>query len=245
MEGIFVNPRPTSGPNPLAVSTTPLQIQCRTAWPTLLFHIQWQDAAKWHPGMIEKLYALKAGEKTNIASGVAMSAKPEEGLFESRMDLLDAPQDDCLIALKVFFQQSVAAVVSKVNGDRVPAHQLVVDVKDSWFHITNDGGFHDAHYHGGCSWCGIYYIRAGDVPERQPAHAPNGVNRFYSPIRIGAMQDDYGNDYLSANSTDVPPKDGMLILFPSFLLHSALPYRGSVDRLVVAFNSTTRIRTKD
>ena len=38
---------------------------------------------------------------------------------------------------------------------------------------------------------------------------------------------------------DPPPRDGLLILFPSYLLHSALPYRGERDRIVISFNSCT------
>ncbi|MEM6905676.1 MAG: putative 2OG-Fe(II) oxygenase [Pseudomonadota bacterium] len=37
------------------------------------------------------------------------------------------------------------------------------------------------------------------------------------------------------------PINGRLVLFPSFLLHSALPYRGDTDRIIVSFNSRTRI----
>ena len=41
---------------------------------------------------------------------------------------------------------------------------------------------------------------------------------------------------------DVPLEDGLLMLFPSYLLHSGLPYRGGQDRVLIAFNAHVHIR---
>lgn len=98
-----------------------------------------------------------------------------------------------------------------------------VDFVDSWFHVTNDGGFHDAHYHSGCSWCGIYYVQTGESGTRTEGGAPNGGNRFYSPLATGGGYRDLGNEYPGTTYLDPPVRDGLLILFPSYLLHSALP----------------------
>ena len=48
-----------------------------------------------------------------------------------------------------------------------------------------------------------------------------------------------GNAYLSSNRIDITPTDGTLLLFPSYLLHSGMPYSGESDRVVIAFNSRT------
>jgi hypothetical protein len=36
---------------------------------------------------------------------------------------------------------------------------------------------------------------------------------------------------------DPPLQEGLLLIFPSHLLHSGLPYRGESERLVIAFNA--------
>lgn len=220
----------------------PYDLRPRQAWPTMLFVRTWADAEKHRVGLVEESYRLRAQAEHIIDSGIAESAKPEKGLFESKLDLLETTDNEHMLALAAFLRESVAQVVHLVNGKQVPVDRLDVNLKDSWVHVTNHRGFHDAHYHGGCSWCGIYYIEAGDVPDSQPRHAPNGVNRFYSPIRIGAHQDDYGNQYLTNNQIDIPPRNGMVVLFPAYLLHSALPYEGTHDRVILAFNSTTSVR---
>ena len=48
---------------------------------------------------------------------------------------------------------------------------------------------------------------------------------------------DVGSHYLATNSNDWEPKDGVLIVFPSYLMHSALPYTGETDRVVISFNT--------
>ena len=51
---------------------------------------------------------------------------------------------------------------------------------------------------------------------------------------------DYATRYLNAEgSVDMASVEGSLVIFPSFLRHAALPYTGTRDRIVVAFNTRT------
>ena len=219
-------------------SLQPLQI-----WPTVLFRRFWQHASEEHPGIIEHLYQLKSAQSSNIDSGVATAMKPAEGMYEGTLDLFAKTDHPGLKRLIGFLDESVRQAVSMINGKQVPPDHIDVDFRESWYHISNDGGFHDAHYHGSCSWCGIYYIRAGSPPGDKPGTAGNGLSRFYCPIPRGGLADDFGIQYLSqAGSFDVPPTDGMLVLFPSYLLHSGLPYRGEEDRILLAFNTASYLK---
>jgi hypothetical protein len=40
---------------------------------------------------------------------------------------------------------------------------------------------------------------------------------------------------VGANET-VPPKSGRLVMFPAWMLHQVRPYRGSAERISIAFN---------
>ena len=73
---------------------------------------------------------------------------------------------------------------------------------------------------------------------------PNGGNRFYSPLSVGGLLMDYGNKYLNVTSVTPPISDGLLLVFPSFLMHSALPYSGVEDRIVIAFNSRSHLTAR-
>lgn len=217
------------------------EIRSKVAWPTMFFTRVWRDHPKHAPGLLDCFNMMKLKQTKNIDSGVALGAKAEFGLFEGRMDLFESSENPDVRQLARFCASTIRKVVWQVNGRDVDAKRIAVEFKDSWYHITNDGGFHDAHYHSGCSWCGIYYLQAGDAPIDRPEGAGNGVSRFYAPVGCGGLADDYGNRYLGNGMLDVPPKNGMLVVFPAYLLHSGLPYRGAAERVIVAFNTCTRV----
>jgi len=210
-------------------------------WPTMFFHRKWQSHDAESHGILSLIRELKDKQETRIASGIAASAKSSHGLYEGDFDLF-SQEDESLQKLVAFIRATVASAVSIANGQERPPNDISVDFVDSWYHITNDGGFHDAHYHHGCSWCGIYYLKLGSSGDRLNESAPNGGSRFYSPFGLGGSYRDYGNKYLSA-MIDAPLENGMLLLFPSYLMHSGLPYRGEEDRVVIAFNAQVHLKS--
>lgn len=222
--------------------SAPADLVSRHMWPTVFFARLWREHAAEAPGLIDFLYTLKQAQTRNIASDVAPSMKSAEGLYESDFDLF-ARDHAGLKRLKEFAVQTVQYAVLQVNGETGDPGRVAVEICDAWYHITNDGGFHDTHGHSGCSWCGIYYLQLGDSGKRTGTSAPNGANRFYSPLSSGGAYRDYGNKYMDFSTIDPPISDGMLLLFPSYLLHSGLPYRGAKDRIVISFNSRSLLRT--
>jgi len=210
-------------------------------WATTLYSAIWPDHAAEAPAIIAHLYERKAQLAANIGSGIALSAKARQGLYESSFDLLESPPP-ALTKLKAFFEDALRLAISHVNGGKENPRLICPRITESWFHITNDGGFHDAHYHNQCSWCGIYYAQAGECTPTDNNGPGNGVNRFFCPLPTGGTYIDYGNSYLNNNRADVVPQDGLLILFPSYLLHNALPYRGQKDRITISFNSQAALQ---
>jgi uncharacterized protein (TIGR02466 family) len=204
-------------------------------WPTMLFTRQWREHAEHQTHLVRLIEQEKAKQMRSIDSDIAIGAKAGKGLYESGFDFFAFP-DEILQRLVQFIRQSLALATSIANPSTASPQDLEITFSDSWYHVTNDGGFHDAHVHHGCSWCGIYYLQVGESGQRESAAAPNGGSRFYCPFQAGGGYRDFGNQYL-VSSIDAPLADGLLLLFPSYLLHSGLPYRGEVDRIVLAFNA--------
>lgn len=204
------------------------------AWPTMFFLRSWDRFEEFRPSLLDFLYSLKSTQSEAVVSGVAEGAKAASGLYEGDFDLFQR-EHESLHALVQFIRGTLASAVCIANQEGKP-QDLVIEFPDSWYHITNEFGFHDAHWHHGCSWCGIFYVRIGASGPKSNRGAPNGGSRFYNPILTGGSYRDVGNKYLS-NTLDAPIEDGLLLLFPSFLLHSGLPYFGEEDRVVIAFNA--------
>lgn len=223
------------------MSRTP-QIGNKSFWTTHFFTRMWEQHEQHLVPLLDCFHTIEAQSQSPIASGIAPKAKATRGLYESHFDLFKHPPP-ALDALKVFIVETIQYVVSYVNGSTVSPSQIEVELADGWFHITRDGGFHDAHYHSACSWCGIYYLSLGDMSRDPGDGAPNGLNRFYSPINFGGAYRDFGNKYLEQSIVDVPARAGMLLLFPSYLLHSGLPYFGKHERVVISFNSRSFLKS--
>lgn len=211
------------------------------AWPTMFFTRRWDAMSTEGPLVIDYLKRLKDEQSAIIESGIATSSKSASGLYESGFDLF-AQQNESLQKLVKFIETTLSSAVCIANSQEARPQDLQIEFVDSWYHITNEGGFHDAHVHHGCSWCGIFYLQLGDSENVRAKSAPNGGSRFYCPFNLGGAYRDYGNKYLTS-SIDAPMENGLLLLFPSYLLHSGLPYRGKQDRVVIAFNAKAFVKT--
>ncbi|MCU0720038.1 MAG: 2OG-Fe(II) oxygenase family protein [Pirellula sp.] len=204
------------------------------AWPTMFFLRTWDRFAVHQQSILDLLYSLKESQTESLASGVAEGAKSSFGIYEGDFDLFQRDHAS-LQELVRFIRSTLATAVCIANQEGKP-EDIEIRFPDSWYHITNQYGFHDAHWHHGCSWCGIFYLRLGSSEQSSRKGAPNGGSRFYNPLICGGGYRDFGNKYLTS-SIDAPIEEGVLLLFPSFLMHSGLPYSGSEDRVVIAFNA--------
>ena len=199
-------------------------------WVIPLVRVKNPDHARIKDGLVAHSYDRQRRSAAAIASGI--SPKVKSNLFESTFDLFksDVPE---VRALAQFCSQAVGSLLTELRRrlNRAEPAALRIEMAESWVHITRDGGYHDVHLHPNCSWCGIYYVDPGD----STLTPPNGCNRFYPPFEPNYH--DYGTTALLTDPADVAPEEGVLVLFPSYLHHSAMSYRGSRDRIVASFNA--------
>lgn len=213
------------------MSSRPI-VERMEAWITPVFMTSFSGHETYCLQLREALYRHREQAQESVASGIACIAK--QGLYESTFDFLEQ-QDVAIAELKLELADLVLLAAQDANQMSWPeGAEARAIITESWCHITQNGGFHDVHSHPNCSWCGIYYLDAGDCDFA----ARNGVNRFYDPRHNAEHYLDAGSSYLNAEGVlDIEPQAGQVIIFPSYLKHSALPYFGCKDRLVIAFNA--------
>jgi uncharacterized protein (TIGR02466 family) len=100
-----------------------------------------------------------------------------------------------------------------------------------WANINESGASNAAHAHPGCFWSAVFYVRVdpGEGGELL-LHDPRlpGLEMYAPELWLkGAGVQRQGS---------VKPKPGLLILFPSWLLHSVQPWFGEGLRISVAVN---------
>jgi uncharacterized protein (TIGR02466 family) len=207
-----------------------IKIDRTMLWATTLFTVSNPMHEQIAGGLKRHIYGLREKADAEVMSGVAGSIKTN--LFESTFDFFSSEVEE-VKTLKQFCGQMTMEIVRHVNAAFwSTADQFSLSFQDSWCHVTTDGGFHEWHNHPNCSWCGIYYVDIGDsTPE-------NGANAFYDPRSPSMSYVDHGTRYLEDDlRVRVPPENGTLLIFPSYLYHSGTLYRGERDRLLVSFNA--------
>ena len=199
-------------------------------WVIPLVRVKNPDHAKIKDALVAHAYKSEKAAAAPIASGVAVKMK--HNLYESRFDLFKSEVPE-VRALAQFCTQALGNLIVELRRRlrRPEPAGLRIDMAESWVHITRDGGYHDVHLHPNCSWCGIYYVDPGDAT----LTPPNGCNRFFPPFEPNYH--DYGTTALMTDPADVVPEEGTLVIFPSYLHHSGIPYRGQRDRIVASFNA--------
>lgn len=207
----------------MAVNIT---MQPISLWPVWFYDFQWEAHDQHTDRLREVCYQQ---EQARNVSTIATNAKG--GLYESGFNFLEL-DDPAVAALARWMREGFESAARHANQMVwSPGRQVRVHMHESWCHITRDGGFHDIHAHPDSSWSAIYYIDTGDMR----GGTINGVNRFYNPNH--SMYVDAGTAWMqNQTSTDFYAEPGMMIIFPSWVHHSALTYRGEQDRLVIAAN---------
>tara|TARA_S200000501_G_C20860324_1_gene759478 strand:+ start:2564 stop:3217 length:654 start_codon:yes stop_codon:yes gene_type:complete len=211
-----------------------IDIKQNMLWPTMLFEMQMPDYDSIKKDLVTYIKTCKVEEVPTSGIG-PFEQMHKKFLDESYPTLFNNDDSEVLNNVKDFCMNLTLDIAKNVNSSHVDTSNWIIRASDSWYHITKDKGYHDCHTHSFSPWCGIFYVDKGD----SDSDTRNGINRFYNTNNfniLGAGNEYYG-DYF-----DVQIEDGKLIVFPGNLPHSALPYYGKKDRIVISFN--TEIKDK-
>jgi uncharacterized protein (TIGR02466 family) len=108
-----------------------------------------------------------------------------------------------------------------------------------WANVNRSGHGNLPHTHPGAFWSGVYYVDDGGIAADPSLGGalefldPRGAGPvMYAPHLGFAMKGG-----LSGGANEVlQPKAGRMVLFPSWLLHQVRHYRGTAERISIAFN---------
>ena len=169
-------------------------------------------------------------ETKGIESGIAPKLK--HNLVASKSDFL---YGNAMI-VKDTKQWIDGCIKKTINTIQMEDVDYDITYNESWFHVTTTNGMHEPHIHPTCSWCGIYYLQSGDEN--------SGDTVFENPVKSTYI--DRGNLFLDhMHNLRIKPQDGLLVIFPSYLSHYQAIYKGTEDRIVVAFNASIDKREED
>lgn len=208
-------------------------------WPTPIGIYRYTGAEAVNPRLVEEFASIREDQERR--RGIT----PGGPFFASDDDLLQRVKADGWNGLVQFIVNGIAQTVEQVNSDTWAGRvkELEVSLEGMWFQAATGGASHDVHTHGNCSWSGVYIVQI-DEPSERERHAvygpANGVTRLYGPhfATLGGAFIDVGNAYLQQPHLDVDQVAGQLLVFPSWLMHQAMAYGGTKDRVIISFNAS-------
>ena len=160
-----------------------------------------------------------------------------DGLFESEFDFF-AREEACVQELRGWVWGSLGEFLRNINPDMVEGTRGLRIASQTWFHLTRDGGYFGYHNHPMASWSGVYCVSDG---QPDPDYSNNGCLVFPHPQMAVNTFLDAANAHLrwpySHGNFVITLKPGQLVFFPSWLGHYVTPFRGTGQRVTVAFNA--------
>jgi uncharacterized protein (TIGR02466 family) len=102
---------------------------------------------------------------------------------------------------------------------------------DGWANVVRSGDYHTPHNHPNNLWSGVYYITVG---EPESGRRKNGQLELLDP-RIGCNMVGIPDSLFEVRYS-IPTKAGLMVLFPSWLVHHVHPFVGKGERISIAFN---------
>ena len=162
-------------------------------------------------------------EMERTTPGVTRS---NQGGWQSAPDLFRSKTPPIAV-LERYISNAVSIATLRVTGN--PELKFGVELH-GWAAVNRNGHYNTAHVHPMATWSGVYYVDPGD----HEAESPGGLLEFVHPISASVMT---FFPHILPSGRAVQPKPGLLVLFPSYLLHNVRMYRGERPRISVPFNA--------
>lgn len=127
---------------------------------------------------------------------------------------------------------------NRVTTNRQGQPVIITWRANMWANVNKAGHGNEFHSHPGSFWSGVYYVDDGGI-DADPSLG--GELEFMDPRGPGpamyAPHLAFGTAGLSVGANEtVRPKTGRLVMFPAWVLHQVRPYKGTAQRISIAFN---------
>lgn len=176
----------------------------------------------------EETASLRERLSASIKGNSALVDEPArtttlKGRQASLHDLLDRP---LLSEVSALIRKHVEAYVRDNRGhpylQSFPNEPQIT----SWAVTLREGGFQDSHCHPGGKLSGVFYV---DVDKASPRIGNDGAIEFWQPpekLTCGRK----------ADTKSIRPRNGTMLIFPSYYYHRTIPHKGNRGRLSIAFD---------
>lgn len=105
-------------------------------------------------------------------------------------------------------------------------------IDNFWINISSKYASNDYHIHNGSHYSGCFYVQC----EKKSGSIKINPNLSFNTDWMNFLTDEYKNSYHIHPSVEFHPKEGMMLLFPSYLMHKVNNNLENKERISIAFN---------
>jgi uncharacterized protein (TIGR02466 family) len=180
---------------------------------------EWDDSGALHEVLLRRISAHQKsyrGDSRSNIGGWRSETGQLEFLGDAGREVIGRMQTLTVEATRAVFQQ---------HGLAPPQMRWQLQ---AWVNVCDPGAFNSAHSHPGSTWSGVYYVDAG---------AP--TSQHHSQLQLIAPEQGRASTfmpYLLPDTLCISPTAGMMVVFPSYLMHAVLPHQGERPRVSIALN---------
>jgi uncharacterized protein (TIGR02466 family) len=191
----------------------------------------WQDAPRWNAALRAAIIARSQQDR-----GVAKSNLHG---WQSGTDL-DQWGGEAARALR----DHAIARSREFAVDHLAGSRAIDWVGEMWANVSRRGAANQTHAHPGSFWSMVYYVDDGYAGSADKALG--GELSFLDPrfpmVRMAAPDLRFRSDAGKIDNQEVwmRPRAGLIVMFPSWLMHSVRPYAGQGTRISIAINILAR-----
>ena len=188
-------------------------------FPTPMGCIDVPGADELNPKIAEVILAREKAEATVKRSN--------KGGWHSKDDLLTWPELE-FADLADTFRSATSHMIAATTGKL----RFKVDLRlMAWANVNRAGEFNSPHIHPQNHWSGVYYVQTTDFSTDRIKKAGN--IEFADPRGpVGMVRAPGHQDAMS-----LPPPQGAILIFPSWLYHWVNPFSIDTVRISIAFNA--------
>jgi len=115
-------------------------------------------------------------------------------------------------------------------------------INSAWIVSQYENEYNPLHNHTGCDISAVIYLKVPDVKGRRNLESKKGKNDSDGDITfIHSATSQRNFDIFEKGMMTIQPTSGLLVMFPSYLLHTVYPFIGEGERRCLPFNAVYRI----
>ena len=197
-----------------------------------------QDATDALIKMSDELLSNKSSEShgQNLAGVIDKEIK----VYKSDMEKAGVDQllESCV--------RSYVVHCAKHHGFFDETHIFESMINSAWIVSQYANEYNPMHNHTGCDISAVIYLKCPDVKGRRNLESKKGKEDNDGNIAfVHSAMGNRNHDALEKGVINLTPKSGVLLMFPSYLIHTVYPFIGEGERRCLPFNAVYRILGKD